>query len=352
MKLAKKLHNFIEEYNNYESTILSPTLLELNNYLKELEKPQYWNKYTLGDGVATPSPIRMIMSRIKDPEKAIEKIHRKPNLFPDQLSIKSIQKMHDALGVRILVYFPSQLSLIDRELRNSSVLEIDEHNPPEAFYEADKLKNLGLSHIENKHKESGYCSIHYMMKLKQSVIPPKDRPVFEIQVRTLAQELWSELEHVLSYKPETRPHFSAKRRFQILSREIAVIDEHFDLLYEELIYSQKTAIFDEKDTITFENAPKVLADIGIQCALTELYPIIRALFSRGITTIGKLYKIATPTRLMTIRNTYISETGNAPNNLELTSALSVLKNANSKEVEIERIKSQIELQNIHKEENF
>lgn len=341
MRLAKELQLFLKEYNSYESTILTPTLLELNKYLKEIEKPKYWNKYTRGAGVATPSPIRMVMSRIKEPEKVIEKIFRKPDLFPDQLSVESIKKMHDTLGIRILVYFPSQLSLIDRELRNSNILEIDEDNPPEAFYDSDKLKKLGLSHIEQKQKESGYSSIHYMMRLKHSSIPKENRPVFEIQVRTLAQELWSELEHVLSYKPETRPHFSAKRRFQILSREIAVVDEHFDLLYEELIYSQQMATYNESDTITFENAPKVLTDLGIQCALTELYPIIRALFSRGITTIGKLHKVATPTRLMTIRNTYISETGLVPNNLELISALSILKNAESKEIEIERIKSQI-----------
>lgn len=342
MKNTNKLKTFLKEYGQYEATILKPTLDEVSHYLRDLEKSEYWNKYITGRGVATPSPVRMIMTRIKQPDKVVDKIFRKPALFPKEFSIESLKNMHDAIGIRIIVYFSSQLSLVDRELRNSSVIEIAEDIPPEAYFDPDMLSRLGLSHIENKHKESGYSSIHYMVRLKESSIAEQDRPVFEIQVRTLAQELWSELEHVLSYKPETRTHFSAKRRFQILSREVGVIDEHFNLLYEELIHNQEVASYKDSDILTFENAPKVFIEIGVQCALTELNPILKALFSRGIYLIGDLLEIATPRRLVTIRNTYISKIGHAPNNLELFSALAMLKGIQSKDVEIERIKSQID----------
>lgn len=343
MKLSRNLKIFLGEYHAYEKRILNPTLEEVNAYLRELEKPEYWKKYTISKDVATPSPIRMIMSRIKQAEKVVEKIFRKSSNFPEELTMESVKQMHDTIGIRIIVYFSSQLSLIDRELRNSKVLEMDENNPPEAFYDHDKLSSLGLSHIRSSQKESGYSSIHYMMRLKESTLPKEERPLFEIQVRTLAQELWCELEHVLSYKPETRPHFSAKRRFQILSKEVAVIDEHFNLLYEELMHNQETATYKETDLLTFENTPKVLAEIGIQCALTELYPITKTLFSSKIQTVKQLLSLATPIRLLTIRNTYISKTGHAPNNIELISALALLKGAKSREVEIARIKSQIDL---------
>jgi putative GTP pyrophosphokinase len=342
MDYSNKLKKFLKEYEHYKTKILKPTLEELNGLLRNMEKPEYWNKYITGKGVATPSPIRMIMTRIKHPEKVVEKIFRKPDLFPKELSFESLKNMHDAIGIRIIVYFSSQLSLVDKELRSSNIIEIAKDIPPEAYFEPDALSRLGLSHIENKQKESGYSSIHYMVRLKESSITEQERPIFEIQVRTLAQELWSELEHVLSYKPETRPHFSAKRRFQILSREVGVIDEHFNLLYEELIHNQTVATYKDSDILTFENVPKVLIEIGVQCALTELNPILKALFSRGIYLIGDLLKIATPRRLVTIRNTYISKIGDAPNNLELISMLAMLKEVQSKEVEIERIKSQID----------
>lgn len=351
MKNNNKLQKFLKEYDQYETKILEPTLEELNSYLRDMEKAEYWNKYITGKGVATPSPIRIIMTRIKHPEKVVDKIFRKPDLFPKELSFESLKNMYDAIGVRIIVYFSSQLSLIDRELQNSNIIEIAKDIPPEAYLEPDVQSRLGLSHIENKHKESGYSSIHYMACLKESSITEKDRPIFEIQVRTLAQELWSELEHILSYKPETRTFFSAKRRFQILSREVGVIDEHFNLLYEELIHNQEVAAFKDSDILTFENAPKVLIEIGVQCALTELNPILKALFSRGIYSIGDLLKIATPRRLVTIRNTYISKIGHAPKNLELISALAMLKGVQSKEIEIERIKSQIDYHQSKNNEN-
>lgn len=346
MELSAELNNFLKEYSEYEKDVLKPTLNEINDCLEEMGSPEFWNKYMTGKGGATPSPIRQVMSRVKQPDKVVEKIFRKPHLFPHKLSFDSLRDMHDTIGLRVIVYFPSQLSLIDRELRNSSFFELDEATPPEAYFEPEKLIRLGLSHIHNKQKESGYTSIHYMARLKNSSIPREQRPVFEIQVRTLAQELWSELEHVLSYKPETRPNFSAKRRFQILSREVSVIDEHFNLLYEELIHNQETVEYSDADTLTFENTPKVLSEVGIQCALTDLNSILKTLFSGDIKTVGKFLAMATPLRLSTIRNNYVSITGQAPTSLEMISTLSMLINAESQEVETDRIKAHINFQNL------
>ncbi len=342
MKYNDELKNFLAEYEQYKAKILDPTHEEFKNLLKTWEKPEFWYKYNTGKGVATPSPIRMTLTRIKHPEKVVDKIFRKSDLFPKGLSIASLHDMHDAIGARVIVYFSSQLPLIDRELRNSDMFEISEINPPEAYLNSDIHARLGLSHIEQKNKESGYSSIHYMVRLNRSTIPAQERPYFEIQVRTLAQELWSELEHVLAYKPEYRTNLSAKRRLQILSREVGVIDEHFNLLYEELIHNQEIVSYQDSDILTFENSPKVLMEIGIQCALTDLNPILKILFSRDIKTIGELLKIATPRRLVTIRNNYISTLGDAPDNLELISALASLKGAQTKDIEIERIKSQID----------
>ncbi len=343
MQYTERLRNFLQEYESYETKLLRPTRDEVKEYLKEWEKPDYWNKYKMGEGVATPSPIRMIMTRIKHPEKVVDKIFRSPDIFPQELSMESLRSMRDTIGIRIVVYFSSQLSLVDRELRNSKIFELSEEHPPKAYFDPESLQKLGLSHIKCKRKESGYSSIHYAAKLKESSIEAGERPVFEIQVRTLAQEVWGELEHTLSYKPETRPHFSAKRRFQILSKEIEVIDEHFNLLYEELIHSQEVSHYQETDTLTFENAPKVLSKMGIQCALTELNPILKILNSHGIDVVKDLLEVGTPIRLVTIRNTFIAMMGHAPSNHEIIGVLAALKGVDSKEAEIERIKSQIEI---------
>jgi len=342
MKYTNELKQFLEAYEQYELDILKATQEDTLNILHQWEKPEYWEKYATGTGVATPPPLRIALTRIKHPEKVADKIFRKPDMFPEGLSPASIYRMQDTFGVRVIVYFASQLPLIDKELRSSGLFDISTENPPEAYLSPDQLKRIGLTHIEQKNKESGYSSIHYTVKLKNSSLPPEKRPYYEIQVRTMAQELWSELEHTLAYKPENRTHFSAKRRLQILSREIGAIDEQFNLLYEELMHSQETATYQDEDRLNFENLPKVFLEVGVKCTLVDLNPILKLFRSRGVDTIKDLLLIATPRRLETIRNTYISSLGCTPDSLELSSALAALKGVKSEEVEIERIKSQIE----------
>jgi len=342
MKYTEELKKFLVEYELYERQVLEPAHANIKKLLSIWENPEYWGKYTMGKGVATPSPIRMTLTRIKSPEKVLDKIFRKPDLFPDGLSSKSIIQMHDTIGVRVIVYFTSQLPLFDRELRSSGMIEISDQSPPEAYLNMELLERFGLRHIEQKSKESGYSSIHYTVRLKNESHSASKQPYFEMQVRTLAQELWSELEHVLSYKPENRTHFSAKRRLQILSREVSAIDEHFNLLYEELIHNQEIASYQDSDLLTFENFPKVLMEVGVQCALKDMNPALKLLTSRGVKTVVDLSKLATPRKLETIRNTYISATGHAPKGLELIGALAALRGAETNEIEIERIKSQID----------
>jgi len=344
MKYTNELKRFLVEYERYELQVLKPVHSDIKQILSGWENPEYWRKYTTGKGVATPSPVRMALTRIKHPDKVADKIFRKSDRFPEGLCSHSFRQMHDTIGARVIVYFSSQLPLIDRELRSSNMIEISEENPPEAYLSADFLGRVGLTHIDQKTKESGYSSIHYTVRLKNSSIPDQERPYFEIQVRTLAQELWSELEHVLSYKSESRPHFSAKRRFQILSMDVSAIDEHFNLLYEELIHNQAIATYQDSDLLTFENLPKVLMEAGVQCALSNLNPILKILSSRGVETIGDLLKIVTPRRLVTIRNTYLSTIGHIPDDLELIAALAALKGAQTKAIEIERINAQIDYQ--------
>ena len=343
MNYTDKIKSFLNEYEQYELQVLKPTYDAIQKLLLEWEKPEYWEKYAVGKRVAIPSPIRMTLVRIKHPEKAVDKIFRKPDLFPDGLSAKSIHRMEDTIGVRIVVYFTSQIPLIDKELRSSGLFDISSNSPPEAYVSPDLLARLGLTHINQKYKESGYASVHYTVRLKESLVDIKQQPYFEIQVRTMAQELWSELEHVLAYKPENRPNLSAKLRLQNLSKQLATIDEQFNLLFEELIHHQETATYQESDLLNFENLPRLLLGLGIKCTLTDLKPILKVLTSRGINQIGDVLKLTTPRRLETIRNTYTSSLGRRPDAVEICAALAALKGVTSRQIEIERILSQIDV---------
>ena len=337
----KRMERFLAAYSEYVQAVLRPTQTEIMRFLTARQDPAYWSRHEPENRVALPSPIRTSFSRVKRPEQVVDKILRKPDRYPAGLQAVSFRQMHDTLGVRIVVYFLSHLTLIDREIRSSRELEISRKDPPRVYSSADRARMLGLEHLRHTEKESGYSSVHYTVRLRQTSVPKRDRPWFELQVRTLAQELWSEVEHHLGYKPGKRTNVSARRQLQILARHISAIDDHFNFLYEELHRFQQTVSYKTEDALNVENLPPMLAELGLVCAQRDMNNIIKLMYSRGVETVGDLGALATPRRLEIIRNTYISVAGRVPTSLEVVATLAALAGAHSEDEEIERIKSQI-----------
>ncbi len=335
------LREFLACYETYVKEVLQPTQIEVKGLLELWQSPEHWVKYKRTDRIPIPTPVRTTFTRIKRPEQVVDKIYRKPKKYPGGLCADSFRLMHDTIGVRVLVYFLSHLPLIDRELRSSEVLEVSTLEPPMAYMSADQTRVLSLDHLDQVEKESGYCSIHYVLRLKDSAIPAAERPWFEVQVLTLAQELWSAMEHHLGYKPGKRTNIAARRQFRILSKMLTAIDEHFNLLYEDLNRYQEEVSYSGGDALDVENIPSVLAEVGISCAQRDINNILKFLYSRGVETVRDLCSLASPKRLDIIRNTYLSVTGRNPSNLEVIASLAALRGTTDDKVEVERIKSQI-----------
>jgi len=335
------LTSFLDSYASYVVDVLQPTQREIKDLLTAWQQPTYWSKYQRTNSLPIPTPIRAAISRIKRPEQVVDKIFRKPHKFPDGLVPNSYKTMYDTIGVRVVVYFLSHLPLIDRELRSNDSVEIAEVEPPEVYMSSQQARILSLDHIKHSQKESGYRSVHYNVRLKQSDIPAERRPIFELQVRTAAQDLWSQLEHHLGYKPLKRTHSAAKKQLRILSQMLGAIDENFNLLYEELSRFQEEHSFAPTDPLTAERLPAVLADMGISCAQRDINNILVFLYSRGIETVKDVWDIATPRRIEIIRNTYLSTIGRLPFNLEIIATLAAMRGAADENEEIQRIKLQI-----------
>jgi ppGpp synthetase/RelA/SpoT-type nucleotidyltranferase len=78
----------------------------------------------------------------------------------------------------------------------------------------DIIKEL-YGEINIKPREKDYKSIHYLFKYKKYFV--------EIQLRTLLQDVWAELEHALSYKQiNVHPHI--KKSFSLLGRDLQTND--------------------------------------------------------------------------------------------------------------------------------
>jgi GTP pyrophosphokinase len=330
---------FLEQYRHYVEGTLQPLQRRVKTLLADWKEPAYWAGYSLSGRHPTPSPIQRVRLRIKRPESAVDKILRKPESYPDSLTIESLRRMPDTVGARVIVYFLSQLSLVDREIRNSREFELSPEHPPIAYLPPHLHSELGLSHIERQEKESGYASIHYLLRLREGAEGAEENPCFELQLRTLSEDIWGEIEHVLGYKPEKRTSFAVRKQFKIISRELEALDEHFNFLFEELTRFQEEGVFGDFDPLNAENLPYVLREVGLGCAQREIDGLLKLLFSRGISTVHELRLVATPHRVDLIRNVYLQQGGRQPVNFEYVANLANLEGVEDEDEMIARIKA-------------
>jgi len=341
MRASVDLIQFLEDYEQYAIDVLIPTKNEIEILFRSWTDTAFWGKYPQPSRLPSPSPIQFVKARKKRPESVVDKILRHKAFFTDGLTIDSVRAMNDAVAGRIVVYFLANLPLIHREILNTEVLEVSTENPPAVYLSEDLTRRLGFTDIRRVHKDSGYASIHYILRLRESSVPKEKRPWFELQVRTLAEHVWGEIEHILGYKPDKRTSLAVRQQFQIISSQLTAIDEHFNLLFEELTRFQQEVTFVEGDPLNAENLPAVLRDINVGCAQKEIDGLLKLLNSRGIETVGMLLDVATVARMDIIRNTYRGQDGRSPDNFEVVASLAAIKGMEEQEKIVEAIRTQI-----------
>jgi ppGpp synthetase/RelA/SpoT-type nucleotidyltranferase len=138
--------------------------------------------------------IHSLKIRIKDPEHLIEKIIRKREENPERnISIDNYStEITDLIGVRALHLFKDEWISI-----HDVITKIwDGHEPPTAYIRTgDPEKYFKDNGCEIKAHKAGYRSVHYLIKTQ----PTKLLHIAEIQVRTIFEEGWSEIDHRLRY---------------------------------------------------------------------------------------------------------------------------------------------------------
>jgi len=321
------LRKFVLGYTRYAMNVLEPTRRELESILERWQDPDYWAPHA-DSGSSLPSPIQRASVRVKRPESVLMKIYKKPDVYPEGPCNQSITKMPDCLGARLIVYFLSDLPLVDREIQKSGLFEISTVRPPHAYMGREIFEGLGLT-MNMVTKPSGYSSIHYLVRLKESVLPNGERPWFEIQLRTITEDAWAEIEHVLGYKPDQRTSMPVKKQFQIISNLLSAIDEHFNLLKSQLTHFQHTSEYMPDDPLNAENLPSVLEEMGVRCAQHEVHGLLKILASGGIETIRDFLTVATPSNVKLIGEEYRRELGRNARGTEIVSALVAMQDMES-----------------------
>lgn len=236
----------------------------INTYLKEVARAK----------------IHSIRSRVKDPEHLIAKIVRKKQ--DNQKKYKNLNKTNyekfitDLIGIRCLVLFKEDWkdfhNYITSKFENNieyyikdSILDFD--NDENHYYIAEKPK----AHIRNGDARDifeellppdcimdgkVYRSVHYIIKFKGVYL--------EIQVRTLFEEGWGEVDHAIVY-----PYFQndqiLKKYTELLNRLSGLADEMSSFFYRlkalEIEHLKQSGLnYDNTSTIIVKDSESEILD--------------------------------------------------------------------------------------------
>lgn len=141
--------------------------------------------------------VHSLKMRIKDPEHLIEKIIRKRIKDPKrEFTLENYQEqITDLIGIRALHLFKDEWKPIHDKIMDTWALQ----EKPKAYVREGDSKELQESFVDNglevAFHENGYRSLHYILKCQ----PTKHLVFVELQVRTLFEEGWSEIDHQIRY---------------------------------------------------------------------------------------------------------------------------------------------------------
>lgn len=153
------------------------------------------------------NPIESIKTRLKSSASIEEKLERRG--FP--VTIKSIEdNLFDVAGIRVIcTYIDDIYNLADLLISQDDIRLIERK---------DYIKNP---------KENGYRSLHLIVEIPIFLVGEKKYVKAEIQLRTVAMESWSNVEHSLCYKKNLSPELAEETRQKLL--EYAEASNNIDL---------------------------------------------------------------------------------------------------------------------------
>jgi ppGpp synthetase/RelA/SpoT-type nucleotidyltranferase len=168
----------------------------------------------------------------------------------------------DLLGIRVVCAFLEDLNTVASQIaRNFTVLEVEQKGAEQTF------------------REFGYESVHVLIKLPEDALSASSAPpgikekidsvpaewldhlVCEIQIRTILQDAWAEVEHELVYKSEFSPFdLPLRRKLASINASLTLADIIFQEIrdYQNKLNSEvdfrRNAFYSKTDTLTRELA--------------------------------------------------------------------------------------------------
>jgi ppGpp synthetase/RelA/SpoT-type nucleotidyltranferase len=167
---------------------------------------------TLKQQLRTNGMSAPVTGRTKDTPNLLKKLLKKGYGY---------ERVTDKAAARVVVQFRNETEGVLRLVENSF----------DILRKEDKAEALG-------HNKVGYSGVHYDVRLKTSTLGVDDTSLSElqceIQVHTLCQNLWADMDHELGYKPSQPIPDDLRRQIYLLNALLEVADRNFTSISREI----------------------------------------------------------------------------------------------------------------------
>ncbi len=238
--------------------------------------------------------VHYVTARVKRPQSLAEKLKRKPGKY------HALANITDLVALRIITYFESDVGLAARLVEENHTVNWEHSVDKSKMHDPDRF---------------GYMSVHYVVRATSDIpeLAEFAGAQFEIQIRSILQHAWAEIEHDLGYKNREAVPREVQRRFYRLAGLLEMADEEFMSLHRlardygatlpERIAQEPNTVFIDSQSMThlINIAPVAQLDEEVAQALNVLllknWPdperpqrLASLLHYVGVNTVGALQK--------------------------------------------------------------
>lgn len=177
--------------------------------------------------------VHSIKYRVKDPSHLKEKLERKLKDSKEENKPFTInednlfQTVNDLIGVRILHLHTTEVVAINTALQDCLSRENykKSQGPTAKVWDDEAREYFSKLKFEVEKSKNHYTSVHYVFDAQNVT-----KLTLELQVRTLAEELWGEVDHLLNY-PKKHKALACREQLAVLARTTSACTRLVDAIF-------------------------------------------------------------------------------------------------------------------------
>ncbi len=159
----------------------------------------------------------------------------------------------DMMGIRVICAFLEDLSEVERQVK-----------------EVFDVKEVEYKGAGQNFREFGYESVHVLVAIPEDCIPEKlplplpEGIVCEIQIRTILQDAWAEVEHELIYKSEFSPFdMPLRRKLASMNASLSLADticqeiRDYQKKLQGEVAARRESFYEKADELTHDFVPEM-----------------------------------------------------------------------------------------------